>query len=104
MLSRQEGRVMRHLTNAHSVTAPAIILYRTAFCHLAGQVKVKAHDVRVFAAPKAFQSGISLEQIVSACHWKSHNTFTQLHLKDVVLADSELYHLGPVVAAQQIHH
>ena len=63
----------------------------------------KAHDVRAFAASKAFQSGVSLEQILSACHWKSHNTFTQFYLKDVAWADSELYHLGPVVAAQQIH-
>ena len=65
--------------------------------------QVKAHDVRAFAATKAFQSGVSLEQILSACHWKSHNTFTQFYLKDVAWADSELFHLGPVVAAQQIH-
>ena len=65
--------------------------------------QVKAHDIRVFAASKAFQSGVSLEQLLSACHWKSHNTFTQFYLKDVAWADSELYHLGPVVAAQQIH-
>ena len=65
--------------------------------------QVKAHDVRAFAASKALQSGVSLEQILSACHWKSHNTFTQFYLKDVAWADSELYHLGPVVAAQQIH-
>ena len=65
--------------------------------------QVKAHDVRAFAASKAFQSGVSLEQILSACHWKSHNTFTQFYVKDVAWADSELYHLGPVVAAQQIH-
>ena len=65
--------------------------------------QVKAHDVRSFAACKAFQAGVSLEQILSACHSKSHNTFTQFYLKDVAWADSELYHLGPVVAAQQIH-
>ena len=69
--------------------------------------QVKAHDVKAFAASKAFQGGgggvCSLEQILSACHWKSHNTFTQFYLKDVAWADSELYHLGPVVAAQQIH-
>ena len=64
--------------------------------------QVKAHDVRAFTASKPFQSGVSLEQILSACHWKSHNTFTQFYLKDVAWADSELYHLGPVVAAQQI--
>ena len=66
--------------------------------------QVKAHDVRAFAASKAFQSGISLDQILSACHWISHNTFTQFYLKDVAWADSELFHLGPVVAAQQVHH
>ena len=32
--------------------------------------QVKAH-LRAFAASKAFQSGVSLEQILSACHWKS---------------------------------
>ena len=41
-------------------------------------------------ASKAFQSGVSLEQILS-------------DLKDVAWADSELFNLGPVVAAQQIH-
>ena len=65
--------------------------------------QVKAHDVRAFAASKVFQGGISLDQILAACHWKSHNTFTQFYLKDVAWADSELFHLGPVVAAQQIH-
>ena len=65
--------------------------------------QVKAHDVRAFVASKAFQLGISLEQILPACHWKSHNTFTKFYLKDVAWADSELYHLGPVVAAPQIH-
>ena len=65
--------------------------------------QVKAHDVRAFAASKAFQSGVSLEQILAASHWKSHNTFTQFYLKDVAWADSELFHMGPVVAAQQIH-
>ena len=62
-----------------------------------------AHDVLAFAASKAFHLGALLEQILSACHWKSRNTFTQFYLKDVPWADSELYHLGPMVAAQQVH-
>ena len=62
-------------------------------------LQVKAHDVRAFAASKAFQGGVSLEQIISAWHWKAHNTFTQFYLKDLAWADSELYHL----AAQQFH-
>ena len=36
--------------------------------------QVRAHDVRAFAA--------------SACHWKSHNTFTQFYLKDVIASFS----------------
>ena len=55
--------------------------------------QVKAHDIRT-----------SLEQILSACHWKLHNTFTQFYLKDVTWADTELFHLGSVVAGQQVHH
>ena len=66
--------------------------------------QTKTYDVRVFAGSKAFQSGISLDQILSVCYWKSHNTFTQFYLKDEAWADSELFHLGPVVAAQQVHH
>ena len=65
--------------------------------------QVRAHDVRAFAASKAFQGRASLDQMLSACHWKAHNTFTQFYLKDLAWAYSELYHLGPVVAAQQIH-
>ena len=80
-----------------------ILCYELSDHHTHTLHQVKAHDVRAFAASKAFQSGVSLEQILSACHWKSHNTFTQFYLKDVAWADSELYHLGPVVAAQQIH-
>ena len=81
---------------------------RQCFCAISSRTRkldlhqVRAHDVRAFAASQAFQGGVSLEQILSACHWKAHNTFTQFYLKDLAWADSELYHLGPVVAAQQI--
>ena len=64
--------------------------------------QVRAHDVRAFAASKAFQGGVPLDLILAACHWKSHNTFTQFYLKDLAWADSEVFHLGPVVVAQQI--
>ena len=66
--------------------------------------QVKAHDVRAFAASRAFQGGISLDQILSACHWKAHNTFTQFYLKDLAWAHSERFHMGPIVAAQQVHN
>ena len=56
--------------------------------------QTKAHDVRAFAASKAFQLGVSLEQILSACHWKSHNTFTQFYLKDVAWADVAVFFIS----------
>ena len=80
-----------------------LLCYQLSDCEAQTIHKVRAHDVRAFAASKAFQGGVSLDQILSACHWKAHNTFTQFYLKDLAWADSELYHLGPVVAAQQIH-
>ena len=66
--------------------------------------QVRAHDVRAFAASRAFQGGVSLDQNLSACRWKAHNTFTQFYLKDLAWADSERFHLGPIVAAQQVHN
>ena len=65
--------------------------------------QVKAHDIRAFAASKALYGGVSVDQIMQACHWKAHNTFTNFYLKDLTWADNDnnLY-LGPVVAAQQV--
>ena len=40
---------------------------------------VKAHDVRASLLPKP-----SMDQILQACHWKSHNTFTSFYLKDLL--------------------
>ena len=53
--------------------------------------------------PKDSNEGFFLDQILSASRWKAYNTFTQFYLKDFAWVYSELYHLVPVVAAQQIH-
>ena len=37
--------------------------------------QVQAHDVRAFAASKAFQGGVPLDQILSTSRWKSQNTY-----------------------------
>ena len=41
--------------------------------------QVKAH-VRSMAASLAFKGGVSLNEILEACFWKSHNTFTNFYL------------------------
>ena len=64
--------------------------------------RVKAHDVRALSASLAFKGGIPLEQILSACYWRSHNTFTNFYLKDVCWHNDNLFKLGPVVASQHV--
>ena len=67
-------------------------------------VGIKAHDVRAFAAFKAFYGGISMDQIMQACHWKSHNTFTRFYLRDLARQDQSegSFHLDAFIAVQQM--
>ena len=52
---------------------------------------------------KTFYGGVSVDQIMQACHCKSHNTFTKFYLKDLTWSDNDNnMYLGPVVAAQQV--
>ena len=65
-------------------------------------LKVTGHQVRAMAASWATLGGVSLDQIMLSCHWQSHNTFTSYYLKDLAWEDDQTYHLGPIVAAQNI--
>ena len=44
-------------------------------------IKVKAHDVRALASSWALHKGVAFEDIMRACHWRYHNTFTQFYFK-----------------------
>ena len=57
-------------------------------------VQVKAHDIR---ASKALYGGVSVDQIMQACHWKARSTFTNFHLKDLTWSDDNNMCMGPVV-------
>ena len=78
-----------------------LLCYKQADQQALDLVQVKAHDIKAFAASKAFYGGVSVDQIMQACHWKAHNTFTNFYLKDLTWSDNNMY-LGPVVAAQQV--
>ena len=68
-------------------------------------IGVKAHETRAFAASKAFYRGISMDQIIQACHWKSHNTFTRFYLRDLAGQSDQSegsFQLGAFIAAQQV--
>ena len=80
-----------------------LLCYKQADQQALDLVQVKAHDIRAFVASKAFYGGVSVDQIMQACHWKAHNTFTNFYLKDLTWSDTDNnMYLGPVVAAQQV--
>ena len=79
-----------------------LLCYKQADQQALDLVQVKAHDITAFAASKAFYGGVSVDQILQACHWKAHNTFTNFYLKDLTWSDDNNLYLGPVVAAQQV--
>ena len=101
----QERTHLRHQTHYSFFLVETTILlcYKQADQQALDLVQVKAHDIRAFAASKAFYGGVSVDQIMQACHWKAHNTFTNFYLKDLTWSDNDNnMYLGPVVAAQQV--
>ena len=62
-----------------------------------------AHETRAFSASwDAFWS-ISVEGIMAACRWRSHNTFTSFYLRDLVEMEAWLLALKcfPTAASNQ---
>ena len=73
-----------------------LLCYKQADQQALDLVQVRAHDMRAFAASKAFYGGASVDQIMQACHWKAHNTFTNFYLKDLTWSDNDNnMYLGP---------
>ena len=100
----QERTYLRYQTRYSLFLFQTILLcYKQADQQALDLVQVKAHDIRAFAASKAFYGGVSVDQIMQACHWKAHNTFTNFYLKDLTWSDTDNnMYLGPIVAAQQV--
>ena len=98
-----------HTSDIRPATLPSWLKQTILLCYTQADqqaldlAQVKAHDIRTFAASKAFYGGVSVDQIRQACHWKAHNTFTNFYLKDLTWSDNDNnMYLGPVVAAQQV--
>ena len=64
-------------------------------------LSIKAHQVRSLASSWALLGGVSVEDIMTACHWASHTTFTNFYLQPLAWQDADGFSLGPFVAA---HH
>ena len=99
----QERTYIRPATLSSWLKQTILLCYKQADQQALDLVQVKAHDIRAFAASKAFYDGLSVDQIMQACHWKAHDTFTNVYLKDLTWSDNDNnMYLGPVVAAQQV--
>ena len=101
---------MGHTKDIQCSTVSFWIRYTIIFCYTKldnadmDLIGVNAHEVRAFAASKAFYGGISMDRIMQACHWKSHHTFTKFYIRDLVGKDQTEgpFYLGTFIAAQQV--
>ena len=91
----QEG----HISDIRPSTLSSWLKQTILLCYKQADQQ-KAHGIRALVASKAFYGGVSVDQIMQACHWKAHNTFTNFYLKDLTWSDNNNMYLGPVVAAQ----
>ena len=88
------GWLRRTIRMAHtSATADDISLARAT-----------PHEVRALSASVAFDRNISLDNIMSACSWRSHNTFTSFYLRDLARQGHDSLSLPPLVVAQTTTH
>lgn len=79
-----------------------IFCYANVDDHSAKLLGTSTHAIRGLAATLAFKGVASMEDILKACSWKSHNTFTSHYLKDVSGLMDGLHKLGPLVVAQKV--
>ena len=102
-LKKEHTSDIRPTTLSSWLKQTILLCYKPANQQALNLVQVKAYDIRAFATSKAFYSGVSVDQIMQACHWKAHNTFTNFYRKDITWSDNDNnMYLGPVVAAQQV--
>ena len=103
-VSLQEG----HAGEIHPNTITGWVRKLIRFCYdqvddrSAQLLGTSVHAIRGIAATLAFKGSAPLEEIMQACSWKGHNTFTSFYLKDVSGMSKDVYSLGPLVVAQHL--
>ena len=75
-------------------------VYKTAEGEVLPFANARTHEVHALVASLAFRGSVDIEDIMSACSWASHSTFTDFYLQDIALLTEGLHHLGPIVAVQ----
>ena len=111
----REGKVLMfvshlvgHTKDIHVNTVSGWVRKLIQFCYehvdsrTAKLQGTSTHTIRGLASTLAFKGSASLEDIMSACSWKSHNTFSSFYLEDVAGIMDDLYKLGPISVAQSV--
>jgi len=68
------------------------------------KVYPRAHELRALSASWLALRTRSLDQILKAASWSSHNTFTNFYLRDLTYLEKDMLVLGPLVVSQQVVH
>ena len=76
--------------------------YNNVSKHTISVSNARPHEVRALAASVAWKANVNLSDILAACSWKHHTTFTQFYLRDISMIQDDIHFLGPIVAAQHI--
>ena len=62
---------------------------------------VRAHEVRALSASWDALKNVATADILSACRWRSHTTFTTFYLRDLTEVEGQLLALSNVITAAQ---
>ena len=76
--------------------------YKNSSNNVIALSNARPHEVRGMAASLAWKANMGLSDIMKACTWKSHTTFTSFYLKDLTMIQDDIRSLGPLVAAQHV--
>ena len=62
----------------------------------------RARETRGIAPSLLFKKNFAVDQVLKAATWCRHTTFTRQYLRDIAHRSLDIFHLGPVVAAQAL--
>ena len=62
----------------------------------------RARETRGIAPSLLFKKNFAVDQVLKAGTWRRHTTFTRHYFRDLAHRSLDTFHLGPVVAAQDV--
>lgn len=88
-------------TISHWLKDCILYVYKNSNQAMKDWFSVRPHHIRALATSWAAFVSTPVEDILRACAWKCHNTFTQHYLRDLTWTKDQMFALGPLIAATQ---